>query len=45
MVATGTVDPSRLLSRDEPMGDVLAAYAEFDRREPGWIKVALTPGG
>ncbi len=25
------------------VSDVLAAYGEFDRREPGWIKVALDP--
>jgi threonine dehydrogenase-like Zn-dependent dehydrogenase len=44
MVTNGTVDPAPLLTGHEPMTDVLAAYREFDRREPGWIKVALNPG-
>jgi threonine dehydrogenase-like Zn-dependent dehydrogenase len=44
MVTNGTVDPALLLTGHEPMTDVLAAYREFDRREPGWIKVALNPG-
>jgi threonine dehydrogenase-like Zn-dependent dehydrogenase len=44
MVTNGTVDPAQLLTGHEPMTDVLAAYREFDRREPGWIKVALNPG-
>jgi threonine dehydrogenase-like Zn-dependent dehydrogenase len=41
LVANGTVDPAIPLTEQEPMDDVLAAYQEFDRREPGWIKVAL----
>ncbi|HWG98933.1 MAG TPA: hypothetical protein VNV66_06330 [Pilimelia sp.] len=41
----GTVDPALLLTAHEPMSDVLEAYREFDRREPGWIRVALNPGG
>jgi threonine dehydrogenase-like Zn-dependent dehydrogenase len=41
MVASGTVDPAVPLTEQEPMNDVLAAYHEFDRREPGWVKVAL----
>ena len=24
-------------------GTLLEAYREFDRREPGWVKVALLP--
>jgi threonine dehydrogenase-like Zn-dependent dehydrogenase len=43
LVSNGTVDPALLLTGQEPMTDVLAAYGEFDRREPGWIKVALDP--
>jgi threonine dehydrogenase-like Zn-dependent dehydrogenase len=43
LVTNGTVDPALLLTGHEPMTDVLAAYREFDRREPGWIKVALNP--
>ena len=43
MVSNGTVDPATLLTDQVPMHDVLAAYHEFDRREPGWLKVAFTP--
>jgi glutathione-independent formaldehyde dehydrogenase len=41
------IDPSMLVSHDEPMNDALQAYQRFDRREPGWTKVALmtAPGG
>jgi threonine dehydrogenase-like Zn-dependent dehydrogenase len=43
LVANGTVDPARLLTEHEPLTDAIAAYEEFDRREAGWIKVALNP--
>jgi threonine dehydrogenase-like Zn-dependent dehydrogenase len=43
LVAEGGVDPALLLTEQEPMTDVMAAYREFDRREPGWLKVALDP--
>ena len=43
LVAQGGVDPALLLTEQEPMTDVMAAYHEFDRREPGWLKVALNP--
>lgn len=41
LVAEGGVDPALLLTEDQPMTDVMAAYHEFDQRQPGWIKVAL----
>ncbi|MDG4828233.1 glutathione-dependent formaldehyde dehydrogenase [Solwaraspora sp. WMMD1047] len=41
LVTSGTVDPARLLTRHEPMGDVLSAYRQFQDRDPGWLKVAL----
>ncbi|WP_328702790.1 zinc-binding dehydrogenase [Belnapia mucosa] len=44
MVEGGTVDPTAVLSHVEPMSDVIAAYKEFDLRNPGWIKVELKPG-
>jgi threonine dehydrogenase-like Zn-dependent dehydrogenase len=43
LVANGSVDPALLLTETEPMTDVMAAYREFDLREPGWVKVALNP--
>ncbi|MFV2115953.1 zinc-dependent alcohol dehydrogenase [Micromonospora sp. LOL_025] len=42
LVTNGTVDPAKLLTEHEPMGDVLEAYRQFQDREPGWLKVALT---
>jgi threonine dehydrogenase-like Zn-dependent dehydrogenase len=44
LVADGTADPSVFLTEHEPLTDVIAAYEEFDRREPGWLKVSLNPG-
>jgi threonine dehydrogenase-like Zn-dependent dehydrogenase len=41
LVVSGTVDPAQLLTRREPVTDVLAAYREFQDRNPGWLKVAL----
>jgi threonine dehydrogenase-like Zn-dependent dehydrogenase len=44
LVQSGAIDPSVNLSVEAPFTDVLDAYATFDRREPGWVKVALTTG-
>jgi threonine dehydrogenase-like Zn-dependent dehydrogenase len=44
MVQNGTIDPSRLLSRAEPLTSATAAYKAFDERQQGWIKVELVPG-
>ncbi len=44
MVESGVVDPSRVLTEHEPLTDAIAAYREFDKRKPGWIKVALNAG-
>jgi threonine dehydrogenase-like Zn-dependent dehydrogenase len=30
-----------ILTQIEPMQGTIEAYAAFDRREPGWIKVEL----
>ena len=43
LVRSGAVDPAQVLTQVEPMTDVIAAYKEFDRRSPGWIKVMLEP--
>jgi len=42
LVTNGTVDPAQLLTEHEPLTDVLAAYRQFQDRDPGWLKVALT---
>ena len=43
LVRTGAVDPSKLLTQHEPIANAIDAYKEFDRRQPGWIKVELQP--
>ncbi len=44
LVASGVVDPSTVISQDEPLSDALSAYEHFDRRDAGWVKTTLTPG-
>lgn len=41
MVATGRLDPSIVLEREEPITDAIDAYRVFDERRPGWTKIAL----
>lgn len=43
LVASGTVDPTDIVTQDEPLAAGLEAYEEFDKRQPGWIKVELEP--
>ncbi len=43
LVASGTIDPVKILTKVEPMSDVIAAYEAFDKRRPGWLKVELKP--
>jgi threonine dehydrogenase-like Zn-dependent dehydrogenase len=41
LVQTGALRPTEVLSRTEPIMDVIEAYRAFDERRPGWLKVAL----
>ncbi|MEJ2863567.1 hypothetical protein [Actinomycetospora flava] len=41
MVSTGALDPSNVLTRQEPISDAIEAYRVFDQQQPGWVKVAL----
>jgi threonine dehydrogenase-like Zn-dependent dehydrogenase len=41
LTATGGMDPAAVLSHTEPLSDIVKAYQTFDRRQPGWIKVAI----
>lgn len=41
-VREGAVDPQEVLTHREPLIDVLEAYKSFDRRQAGWVKVALS---
>ncbi|MGI9104070.1 MAG: zinc-dependent alcohol dehydrogenase [Terriglobales bacterium] len=43
LVATGAVQPTKILTHVGPMTSALEAYKHFDKREPGWIKVMLEP--
>jgi threonine dehydrogenase-like Zn-dependent dehydrogenase len=44
MVRNGTIDPTKVLKEElEPLESAIDAYAAFDRRKPGWIKVVLEP--
>ena len=43
LVASGTIDPVKILTVVEPMQDAIAAYEAFDDRKPGWLKVELKP--
>jgi len=42
LTRSGRIDPRRLLTQVEPMGNAIAAYEAFDARRPGWLKVELT---
>ena len=42
-VQSGIIDPTIILTQTEPLTDVIEAYKQFDRRQAGWIKVALKP--
>jgi threonine dehydrogenase-like Zn-dependent dehydrogenase len=43
LVRAGAVDPTRILTKAEPLLSAIDAYKHFDRHEPGWLKVELTP--
>jgi threonine dehydrogenase-like Zn-dependent dehydrogenase len=41
LTRAGAVDPSALVTQVEELADAVEAYEQFDRRRPGWLKVAL----
>ena len=43
LVKSNVVDPAEILTHVGPLTGALDAYKEFDRRQPGWIKVRLEP--
>ena len=45
MVASGAVDPTAILTHDQPLTSAIEAFERFDQREEGWIKVELEPAG
>jgi threonine dehydrogenase-like Zn-dependent dehydrogenase len=44
LIRTGAVRPEEILTHVGPLTGALEAYRNFDKREPGWIKVKLEPG-
>lgn len=42
-VQSGVIDPATILTQAQPLTSAIEAYAAFDRREPGWVKVKLVP--
>jgi threonine dehydrogenase-like Zn-dependent dehydrogenase len=43
LTAAGVVDPSAFVTQISDVHDAVDAYEAFDRRQPGWLKVALDP--
>jgi threonine dehydrogenase-like Zn-dependent dehydrogenase len=43
LVRMGAIDPTKILTHVGPLTGAIEAYQNFDRREPGWIKVMLEP--
>jgi threonine dehydrogenase-like Zn-dependent dehydrogenase len=41
LVASGTMSLAPNVTRAATMTDIIDAYEAFDRREPGWLKVAV----
>ena len=43
LVLARAIDPARILTQHEPLGDAVSAYKAFDTRQESWIKVELLP--
>jgi threonine dehydrogenase-like Zn-dependent dehydrogenase len=43
-VRMNAVDPEDVLTQKEPLTSAIDAFKNFDKREEGWMKVALLPG-
>lgn len=43
LVRTRAVDPTQILTQQEPLVAAVEAYKAFDLRQPGWVKVKLEP--
>ncbi|NHC14191.1 zinc-dependent alcohol dehydrogenase [Motilibacter deserti] len=42
LVASGVVDPARVITQQEPLTSSLQAFEAFDRRDEGWVKTVLS---
>jgi threonine dehydrogenase-like Zn-dependent dehydrogenase len=43
LVRSKMIDPSEILTQEEPLDDAIEAYKAFDLRKSNWVKVALHP--
>lgn len=43
MVASGRVDPTQVLTQEEPLAAGVDAFRAFNERQAGWVKVELEP--
>ena len=43
LVRSGVIDPTLILTQQEPISSAIDAFKAFDERQPGWIKVELEP--
>lgn len=43
LVASGVLDPTKILTKKEPLYSAIEAFKAFDQRKSGWIKVELNP--
>ena len=43
LVASGMIDPAKILTQKEPLARAVDAYKAFDERQEHWIKVELQP--
>jgi threonine dehydrogenase-like Zn-dependent dehydrogenase len=41
-VQKGIFDSRKFVSHTVPLSDIVSAYKHFDKREKGWLKVALS---
>jgi threonine dehydrogenase-like Zn-dependent dehydrogenase len=41
LVQGGVIDPLAILTKEKPLENAIDAYKAFDKREAGWMKVAL----
>jgi threonine dehydrogenase-like Zn-dependent dehydrogenase len=41
MVRSGAFDPTEILTHTGPLVGAIEAYEQFDKRQPGWVKVML----
>lgn len=43
LVRSGSFDPTRIITQQQPLASAIDAYKAFDTRQPGWLKVELMP--